>query len=247
MIRGATGDHEHLVHRPKQRSIHLQLVENDPTRVRHPSGEGVGDGMGLFVDLLEHEGRKTPLLGRLEVPLHLAMLGLDLIALQVDQPNRSRANLDNPVVVDDHHLPGVLQKGGYVRCQIVLAISSPNDQGRSAPCSNDQLGVGSPHHREGQGPLGFIHHPANRLDQRQIGEVAKHVGNNLGVGVADELVSRLDQFPLQLDPVLDDPVVHHHHLTLGIGMGMGVDRVRRPVGRPTGMTDTGDCLRHVLI
>ena len=73
------------------------------------------------------------------------------------------------------------------------------------------------------------------------------MSNNLGVCVAHELVPRGDQIALQLDPILDDPVVHHHHIAFGIGVRMGVDRGRCPVSRPTCMTDTRDRLWQVFL
>jgi hypothetical protein len=49
----------------------------------------------------------------------------------------------------------------------------------------------------------------------------------------------LDQFDLEIHPVLDDAVVDHHYFTSTIEMGMGVAGVGSTVSGPPGVPDPG--------
>jgi hypothetical protein len=72
------------------------------------------------------------------------------------------------------------------------------------------------------------------------------VGHDLGVGVAVEDVPVLDQLRLEVDPVLDDAVVHHHHVAAAVHVGMGVPGVGGAVGGPPGVPDPGVGLGRAL-
>jgi hypothetical protein len=70
-----------------------------------------------------------------------------------------------------------------------------------------------------------------------------HVGERLGVGLADQLDAAGAQRVPELLRVLDDAVVHHGDPALGIGVRMGVDLVRLAVGGPPGVADADRGLR----
>ncbi len=114
------------------------------------------------------------------------MLRLQLVALQIDEPHAPGADLDHPVVLDDHHLPGVLEEGGDVRGEEGLFVAAPDHQ-RGAPASaDDHIRIGAPHHPQRQRAFGLVHDLADRFDQGEVGHVLDHVGDDFGVGVAAE-------------------------------------------------------------
>ena len=57
--------------------IDVELGEIDAVGVRQAVGDRLGDGVGLLVDLLAHEGRVAALLGGVLVPVDLVGLALD--------------------------------------------------------------------------------------------------------------------------------------------------------------------------
>ena len=63
--------------------VELELGEVDAVERREPVGDRLGDGVGLLVDLLHHEGRVAALLGRVLVPGDLLDLALDRVPVGV--------------------------------------------------------------------------------------------------------------------------------------------------------------------
>ncbi len=74
VIGGAAGDDDHpaQVRRPLRGEVDLGQV--DGVGVRQPVDDRLGDGVGLLVDLLEHEGRVAAALGGVLVPGDLVEL-----------------------------------------------------------------------------------------------------------------------------------------------------------------------------
>src|SRR4029077_437038 len=77
VVGGATGDD----HDPPQ-VAHLVVLEADagevdPVVAGQAVGKRLGDRVGLFVDLLQHEGLIAALLGRVGIPADLFGLALD--------------------------------------------------------------------------------------------------------------------------------------------------------------------------
>ena len=67
--------------RPREELVvELELGEVDAVVGRQAVGDRLGDGVGLLVDLLHHEGRVAALLGGLLVPGDLFGLALDRVA-----------------------------------------------------------------------------------------------------------------------------------------------------------------------
>ena len=72
MVGGAAGDDHDALDVGEDRLVERALlVEVDAIPARHAIGDRLGDGVGLFVDLLEHERLIAALLGGLVVPVDL--------------------------------------------------------------------------------------------------------------------------------------------------------------------------------
>ena len=69
---------------------HAEALEAEPA-VAHAVADRLGDGLGLLVDLLEHERLEAALLGALDVPVELDQLVLDGRAVDAAERRRPRA------------------------------------------------------------------------------------------------------------------------------------------------------------
>ena len=246
VVRGATGDDEHLVDLTQDLRVDGQLVEHDPARELDPAGKGVCDRVRLLEDLLEHEGVEATLLRSLEVPLHETLVERHAVAVQVGQDHLVRPDLDDAIVLHDHHVTGVLEEGGDVRSKEVLTLAPAHHQRRAASRPDQDIGLRFPHDDEGQCPVGLVHDTPHRVRQRKVGHLLDHVGDHLGVGVALELVAVLDELRLEIDPVLDDPVVDDHHVPVAVEMRVGIAGVWRAVCGPARVAYPGVGLGEIL-
>ena len=164
---------------------------------------------------------------------------LQRLPFEIGERDRIRADLDDAVVVDHDHLPGVLEKCRDVGSEEVLTLATTDHQRRAAPRPDQDIGLGASHHHQGERPVGLVHHLAHRFGEAEVGHLLDHVGDHLGVGVALEDVTVVDELLLEVDPVLDDPVVHHDHVPGAVEMGMGIAGVGGTVGGPPGVPDPG--------
>ena len=73
----------------------------DPVRADRAARDGLGDRVGLLVDLLEHEGLVAGLLGRLLVPVDLGDLAVDRLARRRHERDAVGAHDDDLAVLDD--------------------------------------------------------------------------------------------------------------------------------------------------
>ena len=83
VVGGAAGDDHDPPHAAQELVVELELGEVDAVVARQPVGDRLGDRVGLFVDLLQHEGLVAALLGRVGVPGDLLGLALDRVAVGV--------------------------------------------------------------------------------------------------------------------------------------------------------------------
>src|SRR5207302_10751751 len=103
------------------------IVEVDPVPARGAIGDRLGDGVGLFVDLLEHERLKAALLGGLLVPvdgLHhplywLAVAGRDAHALGAQDYDLA--------VLEVLHAARLCEEGGHGGGHELLALAASHD------------------------------------------------------------------------------------------------------------------------
>ncbi len=140
----------------------------------------------------------------------------------------------------------VLEERRDVRSEEVLPVAPPNDQRRSPPRTDQDVRFRTSHHDESERTVGERHHLTDSIDEGPIGHLFDQVCDHLGVGVALELVTGLEQLRLEVDPVLDDPVVNHDHIAVAVEVGMGVSCVGGAVSGPPCVTDPGVGLTRAL-
>ncbi len=149
VVGSPTGHYEDLVHGAEQLAAQLELPKAHPPGLVHPSPQGVRDRVRLFVDLLQHEVLVAALLGRLQIPLHSPHLDVERGAFEVGHRQGLGADLDHPVVLQHHHLPGEGQECGDIGGDEVLAIAAAHHQRAAPASSHHQSGLIAAYHGDG--------------------------------------------------------------------------------------------------
>ncbi len=153
--------------------------------------------------------------------------GLPLHGLAVDRGDLDpvRGDDGHVVVLEDDHVPRVREDGWNVRGHEHLTAPETDHHapgpmlGRHQPIRGGRGdhpdGVRAPH--LGQRVLHRRLEPTGGLQM-----VLDQVGEHLGVGLRAELVPLAEEALLDLQVVLENPVVNHDQLARAVGVGMGV-------------------------
>ena len=115
VVGGAAGDHEDLVDVAQLLVGEADLVQDQVAVLAEPAEQGVGDGLGLLGDLLEHEPVVAALLGGGGVPVDRVGGGLDRPPVEVGDGDAAVAvDLDDLVLAELERVAGVADEGGDV-------------------------------------------------------------------------------------------------------------------------------------
>ena len=129
------------------------LVEREPPSSVEPAEQGVGDGLGLLGDLLEHEVVVAALLGGGDVPVDVEGLAVDGVAGEVGDGVAVGADLDDLVLTELDGVAGVADEGRDVAGEEVLALADAEHQRRVAAGADDDPGRVAVHRDQGEGAL----------------------------------------------------------------------------------------------
>ncbi len=209
----------------------------DPPPPRCALADGLGDGVGLLVDLLEHEALIALLLRGVGIPVDLRHLALDDLAGGAVDGDALGAQRDDLVVVEVLDLPGLAQERGNRRGDELLRLAVADDQRALAAGAHQQprLVRGHGHERVMAAHLGVG--GADGLHEVAGVVVGHQVGDDLGVGLGGEHGAVLHEARLEGDVVLDDPVDDDVDAVGGVEVRVGVLLGHAPVSRPAGVTD----------
>ena len=147
---------------------------------------------------------------------------------------------DDLVLADLHGAPRVLDEGGDVGAEEVLAVAEADDEGGVAASADDDARLVLVQGEQGEGSLEAGDDTAERGGEAALSlEVlpAQQLGGDLGVGLALEGVAVGEQFVAQNGEVLDDAVVDQGDAAVGAEVGMRVDVGGAAVRRPAGVAD----------
>jgi hypothetical protein len=203
------------------------------------AAHGVLDRVGLLVDLLRHERRPAALVGGLGVPLHLVLRELDRVAGEVGDAHLFGGDDRDVVLVDRDGAPGRGDEGRDIGAEEVLALADADHERRVVTRGDHLAGLVAVHGEQGEGA-------AESRDHRAEGglevALARHLaaderGDDLGVGLADQLEAVGLELGAQLGEVLDDAVVDERELAAVAQVGVGVRVGRAAVGRPASVSD----------
>ncbi len=201
--------------------------------------QGALDGLGLLVDLLEHEVLVAALFGGGDVPVDVLGDLVHRVAEAVIEAGGVFGEDDGVAVVEIDHIPGVFQDGRHVGGNEVLPLAKAEDQRALFLDRDHGAGQISAEDAQGVAALHLAHRAAHRPGQvmEPVVVVFDQVGRHLSVGFGDEMLALLDQHLFELEIVFHNAVVHHGDFA-GIGqMGVAVDIRGCAVGGPAGVAD----------
>ena len=214
-------------------SSSVGLGEVDAVGAQRAVGDRLGDGVGLLVDLLEHERLVAALLGGLLVPVDARDLALDRRAVGLQERRRRRAHDDDLVVLDELHVARVGEEGGDRGGEELLAVAAADDQRALLARADERVGLVGAHRDERVVALELGVGGAHGLDEaaeRHV--VGDEVGDDLGVGLRGEVRAHVAEAALEREVVLDDPVDDDvdavGRVEVRVGVGLGDAAVRRP-------------------
>ena len=206
MVGGAAGDDHDPPQAAQEVVVELDLGEVDALVAGQAVGDRFGDRVGLFVDLLQHEGLVAALLGGGLVPVDLLGRALDRVALGVGDRHPGGVDRDDLVVLDRHRPPRLGEEGGDRRGEEALALADAGDQRALLARPDQQVGAVGVHGDEGVVAAQLGEGGADRGGQVAVVVAGDQVGDHLGVGFGAELLPFGLEPGAQLGVVLDDPV-----------------------------------------
>ncbi len=189
---------------------HLDRVEEDAGVLEvHAAGEGVLHGLGLLVDLLEHEVLVAALLRLDGVPVEAVDRALDRLALAVPDLDAFRGEPRDVAVLQEADVLGVDEERRRIGGQELLALAEADHQRRALAGGDDLLAVGlGGHHGEGVHPFELTDGAGHGSAQVAIVQVGgDQIRHHLGVGVRVEGPPLGQEALLERQEVLDDAVV----------------------------------------
>ena len=222
-----------------------QLLCTQPETVRqHPAAgdasfQGIGNGPGLLIDLLEHIVAIFTPFHRIHRQTGFLDRALHTLAVPVVDDDAETADLGDVPLFQEQELLRHRQQGEYIGGDEVLTYAQTDHQ-RTAMAGGDQtVGFLFTDHPQGigpvQGPGGIAYrgqqiHPGLEL-------VVDSMHDDFGIGLGGEAVAGLSlRLPQDL-VIFDDAVVHDRHVLLA-DVRVGITHRRFTMGRPTGMGDT---------
>ena len=149
MVGGAAGDDDDALDVAQQLLVERGLLGEVHAVGAHGAvGDRLGDGVGLLVDLLEHEGLVAALLGGLLVPVDLDDVAIQDVALRRQERRALGRDDDQLAVLDVLDLARVLQEGGDGGGQERLALAAADDQRALLAGADERVGLVERHRDE---------------------------------------------------------------------------------------------------
>src|SRR6201999_3269928 len=102
VVAGPAGDDHDPADVAEELVGEVDVGEVDAVGLGQAVGDRLGDRVGLFVDLLQHEGLVAALLGGFGVPGHLFGGALDRVAVGVGDPHAVSFDFDDLTIFDRH-------------------------------------------------------------------------------------------------------------------------------------------------
>ena len=149
MVGRPAGDHDDPRDAGEDRLVErVLLVEVDAVAARGAIEQRVRDGVGLFVDLLEHERVIAALLGGLLIPVDRLHGALELLAGGRHDLHSLRAQHDDLAVLQILDLAGLGEKAGDRGGDELLALATADDQRALLARSHQHLRLVETHRDE---------------------------------------------------------------------------------------------------
>ena len=182
-------------------------ARSTPVAARGAIGDRLGDGVGLLVDLLEHERLVAALLGGRLVPVDVRDLALQRRAVGREELHARRAQHDDLAVLDELHVARVGEEGGDGGAEELLAVAAADDQRALLAGAHERAGLVGAHRDERVVALELVVGGADGLGEaaeRHV--VGDEVRDDLGVGLGRVVGAHVGHALLEQEVVLDDAV-----------------------------------------
>ena len=222
----------------------LEQLGHDGLQAR----QRVGDGARLLEDLLLHVVPVGAELGGAAVRLHRAHRALGGAAVLAHHPVAPQLQVDQVALLQVDDLVGDAGQGHGVAGEEQLLVAHAHHQGRASAGADHAVRLVAADDGDGVGALQVGDGGAHRLEQVALVQAVDQVRDDLGVGLAGEVVALGLQRGAQLVVVLDDAVVDQRDAARPVrrrGAGavaevrVGVVHRGRAVGGPAGVCDAG--------
>ena len=200
----------------------------------------LGDGLGLLVDLLEHERLEAALLGALVVPVELDGLVLDGLPSACWKRRTFGPQRHDLAVARELHDARLAQERGGVRREEHLVAPDADHERHLVARADEKSRVVVMDDDECEVALELVERATHGLDEIAFVVALDEVRDGLGVGLGGERVPVVDEAGRELAVVLDDSVQDDRELRrLAAGERMRVRLGDRAVRRPTRVAEPG--------
>ncbi len=155
-------------------------------------------------------------------------------------------------IVEEHDLACVCEDRGNIGGHEELAVAEADDDRRAVADGDDRSGIVRRNQDEGEQPFDVRERATHRGRQAVAAALLlDEVGDDFRVGLGDERVPGRLQLALELQVVLDDPVVHDDDAVLAVAVRMRILFRGTAVRCPARVSDAefaldGITLEHLL-
>ena len=221
--RRAGGEDEDPVDVLQQRFVELGLGEVDTGAARGAVGDRLGDGVGLLVDLLEHERLVAALLGGRLVPVDVRDLALQRCAVGLQELHAVGPQHDDLAVLDELHVARVGEERGHGGAEELLAVAAADDERALLAGAHERARLVGAHRDERVVALELGVGGADGFGEAAAGHVVgDEVGDDLGVGLRRVGGAHVGHLRLERQVVLDDAVDDDVDAVARVEVGVGV-------------------------
>ncbi len=197
----------------------------------------IDQGLRLFIDLLAQEMLETAFLRGHRIPADVGGFALDRSPVKGCDSNTLTRDFCHLAIFEVKHAPCMLEDRRHVGGNKILALAQPDNNWRCGLCGQQATAiiVGKDHDRKGA--FEFAHSRPSGLHELHslIHMMVDQLRDDFGVGLRMEGPATLLESLLQLQKVLDDPVVDDHNLARTVRVGILL--AGRPVGSPARVAD----------
>jgi hypothetical protein len=201
----------------------------------------------LLADLLEHEVRVATELDRLQVPVDVGNVPLQIPLVPIDDLEPVAGEDRDVTVIEVHHRPGVLQHCCGIGRDEELAVTDPQQHRRSTPGHHDLARLVGRHDRNAVGTLYMVQGRNYPQFQGATGRFFDEMRQGLRISIRGDLVTGGNQLLAERIRILDDAVVYDGDRPGAVGVGMGVARGGRAMGRPPRVGNAGRTMERRLL
>ena len=242
----------------------VEVVEEDFAGVEGDAAEGgVADGSGLLVDLLKHEVLVAGFFGLEGIPGDALDFEREGTAFEVGEGDAGAGEDGELAVGEEVDVAGVVEDSGDVGGEEELAFADADDGGWTHAGGDELIGVVGGHDADGEGSgeaadgSSYSLFEWQRSGCRAVGLTASaggcvgdflldEVGDDLGVGLGDELVALVGELFFEGEVVFDDAVVDDDEGAGAVAVGVGVLFGGATVGGPAGVADAEGAVEGIV-